>query len=161
MPYTPLEECRCFSLSLHSWITGNIPQTTLTQLFGECMNLLCPGLCSFEVKEIALSNGRVVCIVLCSNKLYLTTERLQAGPQSDVLVCTKCSVKTHRESKCTQILYLTIFFFLCVAELWIIPLSFFLSWREFSEEGFKRNSRKDEFFSYMKSFLGIFFSFFF
>lgn len=116
MPSTPLEECRCFSLSLHSWTIGNIPQITLTQLFGECMNLLCPGLCSFEVKEIALSSSRVICIVLCHNELCLRAKRLQAGPPSDIAVCTKCSVKAHRESKCAHILYLAIFnffFFLC------------------------------------------------
>lgn len=68
--------------------------------------------------------------------------------------CTKCSVKAHRESKCTHILPLTILP-LYVAELWIILLC--LSWREFSGEDFKRSSGKDEFFSYMKSFLRTFF----
>lgn len=152
VPCTPLEEFRCFSLSLHSWTIGNTPQTTLTQLFGECMYLQCPGLCSFEVEEITYSFIKWQSSLHCLVQQWIMSNNKKVTARTSK--CTKCSVKAHRESKCTHILPLTILP-LYVAELWIILLC--LSWREFSGEDFKRSSGKGEFFSYMKSFLGTFF----
>lgn len=116
---------------------------------------------SFQVKEITSCfikwrsnlNSLMQQRIMSNNK---KVAMVQAGPQSEVFICTKFSMKVHTESKCTYIFYLTIF---CVMELQTILLSLFLSLRKSSGESFKRNSRTDEFFSSMKSFLGIFFFF--
>lgn len=60
---------------------------------------------------------------------------LQAGPQSEVFICTKFSMKVHTESKCTHC-YFTIFLYNRIADnsVEIIPVMEKIHWGRLQEK---------------------------
>lgn len=96
---------------------------------------------------------------MCNNELCLTTKRWPRYRQ-DLKMKFLFVLNFLWKFTQNQNVHISTSQFFCITELQTILLKLFLSWKKSTGEGFKRNSRKDEFFSYMKLFQGIYLVFY-